>query len=65
MFELGKYYTACPEFTRSTGDASTGTKTPARKMSGKCIHVSPRLVTLDFEVKGGSIRESFRHDEVS
>lgn len=64
MVEVGKYYSAYPEFTRLEGvrnfdRASQHTK--AQKMSGLCIFASPRLVTLAFS---NGIRESFRPDEV-
>lgn len=63
--EVGKYYTACPEFTRLEGVRSrpADSREPPRKkrMSGLCIFASPRLVTLEF---GNGIRESFRPDEV-
>ena len=63
--EVGKYYTACPEFTRLEGAQSrpNDTREPIRKkrMSGLCIFASPRIVTLAF---ANGIRESFRPDEV-
>lgn len=62
--EVGKYYSAYPEFTRLEGvrnyDRQTQ-QTKAQKISGKCIQVTPRLVTLEF---ANGLRESFRHDEV-
>lgn len=62
MIEVGKYYTDKPEFTKEIGkvDKANG-RIPAQKMTGKCIQVTPRLVTLEF---ANGLRESFRHDEV-
>lgn len=63
--EVGKYYTAYPEFTRLEGVQSRGadSREPVRKkkLSGKCIQVTHRLVILEF---ANGLRESFRHDEV-
>ena len=66
MIEVGKYYTAKPVFTKSVGESAKGHESPipAKKMRGKCVHVSPRLVTLMFEFSGGAISESFRPCEV-
>ena len=65
MIEVGKYYSAHPEFTRLEGVQSrpADCRKPIRKkrMSGRCVQVTPRLVTLEFAC---GIRESFRHDEV-
>ena len=64
MIEVGKYYSAYPEFTRLDGVRSfdrESQKTKAQKMTGLCIFASPRLVTLAF---ANGIRESFRPDEV-
>ena len=65
MIEVGKYYSAYPEFTRLEGVQSrpSDSREPIRKkrMSGLCIFASPRLVTLAF---ANGIRESFRPDEV-
>lgn len=63
--EVGKYYSAYPEFTRLDGVQSrpNDSREPIRKkrMTGLCIFASPRLVTLAF---ANGIRESFRPDEV-
>lgn len=62
--EVGKYYTAYPEFTRLEGVRNfdrARQHTKAQKMSGLCIFASTRLVTLSF---ANGIRESFRPDEV-
>ena len=64
MIEVGKYYTACPEFTRLEGVRSfdrQNQQTKKQKMTGLCIFASPRIVTLAF---ANGIRESFRPDEV-
>lgn len=65
MVEVGKYYSAYPEFTRLEGVQSrpADSREPPRKkrMSGLCIFASSRLVTLAFS---NGIRESFRPDEV-
>ena len=64
MIEVGKYYTAYPEFTRLEGVRSfdrSSQQTKKQKMTGLCIFASPRLVTLAFS---NGIRESFRPDEV-
>ena len=64
MVEVGKYYTAYPEFTRLEGVRSfdrENQNTKAQRMTGLCIFASPRLVTLAFS---NGIRESFRPDEV-
>lgn len=60
MIEVGKFYTAKPEFTREISKADHG-RIPAQKMTGKCIQVTHRIVTLEFS---NGLRESFRHDEV-
>ena len=57
QIEVGKYYSAYPEFTRF--DNEQGAK--KKRMSGLCIFALPRLVTLAFS---NGIRESFRPDEV-
>lgn len=62
--EVGKYYTACPEFTRLEGVRNfdrSSQQTKKQKMTGLCIFASPRLVTL---ASSNGIRESFRPDEV-
>lgn len=64
MIEVGKYYTAYPEFTRLEGVRSfdrSSQQTKKQKMTGLCIFTSPRIVTLAF---ANGIRESFRPDEV-
>lgn len=64
MVEVGKYYSAYPEFTRLEGVRSfdrANQNTKAQRMTGLCIFASPRLVTLAF---ANGIRESFRPDEV-
>jgi hypothetical protein len=64
VIEVGKYYSAYPEFTRLEGARSFDRKTQkskAQKMTGLCIFASPRLVTLAF---ANGIQESFRPDEV-
>ncbi len=65
MIEVGKYYTAYPEFTRREGVQSrpADSREPIRKkkQSGLCIFASDRVVTLAF---ANGIRESFRPNEV-
>ena len=64
MIEVGKYYTAYPEFTRLEGVRTferETQQTQKQKMTGLCIFASPRIVTLAF---ANGIRESFRPDEV-
>lgn len=63
MIEVGKYYTAKPEFTADVSGARENGRrgNSPHKMTGKCIQVTPRLVTLEF---ANGLRESFRHDEV-
>ena len=64
MIEVGKHYSAYPEFTRLEGVRSfsrENQKTKSQKMTGRCIFASPRIVTLAF---ANGLRESFRPDEV-
>lgn len=64
MIEVGKYYSAYPEFTRLEGVRTferETQQTKKQKMTGLCIFASPRLVTL---ASSNGIRESFRPDEV-
>lgn len=67
MVEVGKYYTAKPEFTADVSRARENGRRGSSpyKMSGKCIQITERLVTLEFRFGNSVIRESFRHDEVS
>lgn len=64
MAEVGKYYSAYPEFTRLEGVRTferQTQQTKKQKLTGLCIFASPRIVTLAF---ANGIRESFRPDEV-
>ena len=64
MIEVGKYYTAYPEFTRLEGVRTferQTRQTQKQKLTGLCVFASPRIVTLAF---ANGIRESFRPDEV-
>jgi hypothetical protein len=63
QIEVGKYYSAYPEFTRLDGVRSfdrENQKTKAQKMTGLCIFTSPRSLPWHLPTESGNRSDRMR-----